>query len=224
MITSPQAYEEMREHIHGMWKSYAIQAAVYYDFATIISDGEKTIAELARTTNTQEQWIYRLLQFLAAYGIFAEGPAGVFTNTERSMYLRADRGTSLSTYVRMMGTERYRLTWGKLEECLRTGVPAVKALYGKKLYEYFEDHPQEEELFDRALENVSEWRNRGILQAFDFSTIRTLVDVGGGTGHLLAMIHAHYPDLQGILFERASIIERLRAQGFEASHKHALKL
>ncbi len=43
----------------------------------------------------------------------------------------------------------------------------------------------------------------GILAAYDFSSIRALVDVGGGYGIFLAAILGAYPAMRGILFDQA---------------------
>jgi hypothetical protein len=48
---------------------------------------------------------------------------------------------------------------------------------------------------------------RAITDAYDFSGISRLADVGGGHGALLAAILHRYPDMQGVLFDRAEIVE-----------------
>ena len=42
-------------------------------------------------------------------------------------------------------------------------------------------------------------------EAYDFSGIGTLVDVGGGHGTLLATILQRHPTVQGVLFERPQV-------------------
>jgi predicted O-methyltransferase YrrM len=50
-----------------------------------------------------------------------------------------------------------------------------------------------------------------VATAFDFSTIRTLVDVGGGTGNLLATKLRAHPQLTGILYDRPHVVSQARA-------------
>jgi tRNA A58 N-methylase Trm61 len=50
-----------------------------------------------------------------------------------------------------------------------------------------------------------------VATAFDFSTIRTLVDVGGGTGNLLATILRAHPQRTGILYDRPHVVSQARA-------------
>lgn len=45
-----------------------------------------------------------------------------------------------------------------------------------------------------------------VTDAYDFSGIKRLADVGGGHGALLASILRRYPNMQGVLFDRAEIV------------------
>src|SRR5262249_26345909 len=56
-----------------------------------------------------------------------------------------------------------------------------------------------------------------VAEAYDFSGIGTLMDVGGGHGYLLATILKANPSLRGILYETAEVAEgakdRMAAEG-----------
>jgi hypothetical protein len=57
---------------------------------------------------------------------------------------------------------------------------------------------------------------QAVVEAYDFTGIRRLADVGGGHGLLLASILSANPDMQGVLFDRPEVIapvpkERLAA-------------
>ncbi len=97
--------------LNGMWLSHAIQAAAYYDFASLIQDERKTTEELSQLTNTQEEWVFRVLRFLAAFGIFAEDAPRTFKNTKLSTYLRDDIPGSMRAMACMMGLKRVREEW-----------------------------------------------------------------------------------------------------------------
>lgn len=201
------------DQLNGMWLSYALQAAARYNLATLLGDESKTTAELARQTETQENWVYRLLRFLAANGVFAEVAPRTFVNTDLSTCLRSDIPGSMYAMARMMGSERSRKTWGQLEASIKTGIPAVEQLYGVKLYDYFEHHVEEEAIFEGAMTGFSGIVNKAIATSYDFSRVRRLVDVGGGNGSLLSVIHSHYPTIRGVLFDRPTVIARVRENG-----------
>ena len=47
-----------------------------------------------------------------------------------------------------------------------------------------------------------------MLDAYDFTGIQRLMDVGGGNGSLLAATLARYPTMSGMLFDLAHVVER----------------
>jgi len=55
---------------------------------------------------------------------------------------------------------------------------------------------------------------RAITEAYDFSSITLLADVGGGHGALLAAILKRYPDMQGVLFDREEIVASMPEDRF----------
>jgi precorrin-6B methylase 2 len=72
------------------------------------------------------------------------------------------------------------------------------------------DLPQAGELFNEAMTNLTRPHAAAVLAAYDFAGIRTLADVGGGNGTLIAAILAAYPHLQGILFEQRDVLDSAR--------------
>jgi hypothetical protein len=57
-----------------------------------------------------------------------------------------------------------------------------------------------------------------VIQAYDFSGITKLVDIGGGHGFLLASVLEKYPTMTGILYDTAPIV----AQAKELVEKHGV--
>jgi SAM-dependent methyltransferase len=214
-ISDRSAQQILLEGLNGWWLSYALQAAAKYNIATLIGDQCKTTAELAKATGTREYWMYQLLSFLAAQGIFAESAPATFENTEISTCLRDDIPHSMRPLALMHGSERLRRSWGALEECMRTGKNATELLYGMDLYTYLDAHPEEGEICDAAMSSVSNLVDEAIASCYDFSHVGRIVDVGGGRGSLLTTLLKRYPAMKGILFDRASVIDRVRAMNKE---------
>jgi precorrin-6B methylase 2 len=76
-----------------------------------------------------------------------------------------------------------------------------------ELFEFYAAHPEESEIHDQAMRVISAAHIRAVLlEAFDFAQAGTLVDVGGGTGELLAAILADNPSLRGILFDMPHVV------------------
>jgi len=57
-----------------------------------------------------------------------------------------------------------------------------------------------------------------IVEALDFSSTSTVVDVGGGNGSLLRAILSRYAELRGVLFERDQVVERAGGPAVGGAH------
>jgi hypothetical protein len=93
---------------------------------------------------------------------------------------------------------------------VKTGeIPFLKA-HGVLPFEYLEKHPDDLEVFGESMTSLSWTENPTIAAAYKFSRVKTLVDVGGGHGSLLATILKANPKLKGVLFDQPSVIARAR--------------
>jgi SAM-dependent methyltransferase len=117
--------------------------------------------------------------------------------------------------------------WGTLLTYVRTGTPAYKEVFGLPFWEDLEAHPEIAASFDALIGPAG----HGIPDSdFEISggweSIRTVVDVGGGTGAMLAEILRNHPHINGILvdlprtvtrshgiFEAAGVAERVKTIG-----------
>ena len=61
--------------------------------------------------------------------------------------------------------------------------------------------------FHTAMTDFSGLVSYAVLLAYDFSKIRTLVDVGGGRGQFLRTVLQANPQMTGIVFDEESVIE-----------------
>lgn len=107
----------------------------------------------------------------------------------------------------MMGEEHYRC-FGELLGSIRTGQTAFEKLYGQPVFPYLAAHPEQAANFDQAMVGIHARETDAILDAYDFSGIRVLADIGGGNGSLLCAILGRYPALAGLLFDQASVVQR----------------
>lgn len=62
------------------------------------------------------------------------------------------------------------------------------------------------EIFNQAMTNASELAVAPIVASYDFTRYRTIIDVGGGHGRLLAAILAATPAAQGVLFDLPHVV------------------
>ncbi|MBX6314896.1 MAG: methyltransferase, partial [Isosphaeraceae bacterium] len=207
--SSSSPRDQIARKIIGFWISQMIYVAARLGLADLLASGPRSAEDLAQATGTHAPSLYRLLRALASEGIFAETEGGRFEQTPLSECLRADVPGSRKAMALMMGEEHFRC-WGELLECIRTGRTAFERLYGQPIFDYLAEHPEQARLFDAAMTSIHGPETAAMLDAYDFSGIRVLADVGGGNGSTLIEVLRRHPDLHGLLFDLPGVVERAR--------------
>ncbi len=197
--------DTLRRLTNGFQVSQAIHVAASLRIADLLSNGPRSVEDLAATTGTTATALTRLLRALASIGIFAE-EAGRFGQTALSNYLRSDVTGSLRAWAMRIGRPDHWRTWGELERSLRSGTSAFRELYGVTAWDWRAAHPEENAIFNAAMTGLSAGMVESIVAAYDFSQIRSIVDVGGGEGALLAAILAANPPMRGIVFDLPHVL------------------
>lgn len=195
----PQAV--MFQMITGKWVSQAIYAAAELGVADALELGVQSIEELSRATNTDADSLYRLLRGLSSVGIFIEKEGRRFHNNPLSETLRRNTPGSIRGFARLMGMEMAWKAWGELVYSVQTGRPAFDHVAGESTFEYIGARPDQAEIINEAMTSLSELASRAVVDAYDFSGARVIVDVGGGHGLLLATILRANPQAKGVLYE-----------------------
>ncbi len=170
----------------------------------------RTAEELASAGGANPDALYRVMRLLASEGVFREVSPRLFAQTELSAALRSDLPGGPSDFVRMINTEAYR-SFGDLPYSIKTGRTAFERLFGAPRFEWLDAHPEQAALFQRAMVSVSQGANEAVAAAYDFSTARRVVDVGGGHGQLLSLILRRNSHLSGVLLDRPAGIASAKA-------------
>jgi hypothetical protein len=196
--------------IMGRWVSRLIYVAAKLELADRLKHGPLTVEELAKAAEVQAPALYRALRALASVGIFAETKDKRFKLTPLAVTLQKAVPGSMHAAALMLGEKYWEDAWAQLLHGIKTGeMPFLKA-HGIPPFEYLEKHPEDLKIFGETMTSVSSTENPAIAAAYKFSGIRTLVDVGGGNGSLLATILKANPKLKGVLFDQPSVIARAR--------------
>jgi SAM-dependent methyltransferase len=102
---------------------------------------------------------------------------------------------------------------------LETGKPGFDKALGMPLFEYLSQHPDEASYFSEAMVGFHGPEPPTVAAAYDFSRFKTVVDVGGATGNLLATILSKHAGQRGVLFDRLHVVgdapALLKARGVE---------
>jgi hypothetical protein len=194
----------------GFAQAQALHVVAELRIAELLHDGSRTVEALAEATGSNLDALYRVLRFLAGEGVFHEERPGRFAQTELSDALRADAPASPCNFIRMINREAYA-AWAQLMHTVKTGETAFTHVHGSPRFEWLASHPEEAALFQLAMVSLNqEGGHDEAAQAYDFSSCRKVVDVGGGHGRLLSAIVTRNPHLTGVLLDLASGIEAAR--------------
>jgi O-methyltransferase domain/Dimerisation domain len=208
MNMNPQ--QQIGRMLTGYWVSQALYVAAKLKLADQVKDGPRTAEDLAAATGVHAPSLFRLLRALASVGVFAEDSGHRFGLTPLADCLRSDVTGSQWALAIMNGEEHYR-AWGDVLYSIQTGQPAFDRLFGAPVFDHLSHHPQQARIFDAAMVGVHGRETAAMLDAYDFSGVRVLADVGGGNGSLLTAVLKRYTPLQGILFDLPGVAERARA-------------
>ncbi|WP_051871648.1 methyltransferase [Streptomyces sclerotialus] len=197
--------DDLMEMVVGGCTAQAIYTAAKLGIADVLAEGPRTAEEIAAKVEADPDGVYRLLRALTTRAIFAEEPGKRFTLTPMADALRSDAPNSVRALVLMAGHPITWETWGRLTHSVVTGEPAFWKLRGMRVFEYLARDEEYADLFNQAMTFSSSIEIPTILEAYDFSRFRTIVDVGGGQGRLLAAILQATPDANGVLLDIESV-------------------
>src|SRR5262249_53032779 len=189
---------QMNQLIRGYWTTQAIFVAAELQIADLLADGPKHPDELGKEAGVRGDMLYRVLRALASIGIFAEDSEGRVMLTPLAEALRGGGGQG--AYARLHAAEPVQY-WAKPLEPLRTGEAAFVEAFGMPIFEHLSKNPDRGAVFDKAMTGHHGPEADPMLDAYDFSGFKELVDVGGGNGSLLISILKRHSHMRGVLFD-----------------------
>jgi SAM-dependent methyltransferase len=203
---SPQ--DQVFETLVDFWATQAVYAAAHLGLADYLAERPRSAAQLAAVTRTHAPSLARLLRALSAAGWLRES-AGRYDLTPLGQTLRTGAGSMRSLVLTVLGGEHYR-AWGGLLHSLRTGRPAFEHVFGRSIWDFYADHPEQAATFNDAMTAGTAAVAPAVLEAFDFSPFRTVVDVGGGHGGFLAGNLEANPNARGVVFDAPHVVAGAR--------------
>jgi O-methyltransferase domain len=199
--------------------SYAVPRCLHViaemGIADALGENPRTAADLAASTDANADALARALRLLSAYGIFAPtndiGGSMGYMHTSASRLLRTDHPQSMRSFVRMIGSPVDWKGFELLDHSMRTGEPSTEQIMPGGPWAYYALHPEESRIFDEAMAGKAHGQIAGVLANYDFSPFKTIVDVGGGRGHLLRAVLDAAPNATGVLFDQPHVVKDARS-------------
>lgn len=206
MKVAVEAAAEVRRILTGVRLSQSVSVAASLGIPDALADGPRTADDIAAAVGGDPDTTYRLLRTLAAGGILHEAEDRSFSLTDLGTALRPDVSGSVHDQAIIMGKPYMLAAWGNLEHSIRTGENAFTALHGEDIWAFRARDPEEQSDFNRAMASASEPVGPALAAAYDFDAVRTVADIGGGSGTLLAAVLAAHPQVRGVLFDQPAVV------------------
>jgi hypothetical protein len=218
-VLEPAVIQEFMGRMFSWIDTTAMMTAAELGIADHLSaDAPRSPNEIASELALDEAATRRLLRILSASGVTSTQGDDRFTLGPAGAALRSDPG-SLRSVARMFGgVMGSSLLHGRL--AVQTGKPSFDAVHGAPAFEYLAAHPDESAVFNGAMAEGGAALGTPAIHTYDFSGVRTLVDVGGGRGQLTLEVLRHNPDVSGVVYDSPHVIKEteaaIRAAGLEA--------
>lgn len=196
--------------IVGFWVSRLVQVAAQINLADLLKDGPRTADQLAKNAGVRAPELHRVLRALASVGVFAETKDKRFKLTPLAKTLVTGLPGSMRDTALMLNADWQWDAWRHLLYGIETGEAPFARAHGMSVFEYLNSHPEGLAAFHKSTTGLT---NPAIAAAYNFSKFRTLIDVGGGHGSLLAAILKAHPKLKGVLFDQPSVIAGAKRDG-----------
>ena len=180
--------------ITACWSTQVIYVAVSSGIPDQLAAGIGSSAELASAVGAHPRAMFRLLRALAALGLCTQVADDGFQLTQSGQFLRSDVPESLAVLALHWGGR----TWpalSHLEESLKSG--ASWKLGGREGFFSMAQRPGDAAVLNGSMASQTLLVAKAIVEAYDFSSFRNVIDLGGGYGALLSVLLRAYPSLRG---------------------------
>ena len=207
-MTDQASFEDrLRKQIEAYHEAALVYAAVRLGLPDRLAAGPATGEQLAKSLGLSTPHLTRFLRGLCSIGICEELADGAFALTQAGQSLRSGSPSRLAEKVQIV-VGQYWWPWANfvVEPQDRQARPssrpsACASSTGAR------EHAEQGALFDAYLAKETLAQAEPIVSALDMSGTKTLADIGGGYGGLLAALLGAHPQIDAVLFDRPHTIE-----------------
>jgi SAM-dependent methyltransferase len=193
--------------LSATWMARSIYYAVKTGTFERIAAGSATSAHtLAPALGATPESLYRLLKGLEHLELLAEMPDHEFQLTALGRTLLPGARGRLAAMALLWG-EEFHAAWSALPEAMATNRTAFEVAFGEPLFPYLARRTDTAARFNEAMQGIAELLYPELALALDWGSTSHVMDVGGGSGRLLATLLDAHPHLTGTLFDLPHVID-----------------
>jgi ubiquinone/menaquinone biosynthesis C-methylase UbiE len=182
---------------------YTLAIAARLGVADACAPDGSTTEELAAAVGFAAEPLMSLMNALTGAGFFARDRRGRFTPTELGAVLKTDSALSMRATLSNVDSHR---AWLQAVEAA-TEMRPITAASGETFFEDKETRPTAEAAFSTRMHERAMRLYAGLAELPVWDGARTVLDIGGGTGTVMSAVLQAQPQLNGVLFDRGSVID-----------------
>lgn len=186
--------------------SHIVYVAAKLNLADHLAHGPKSAEALATQTRTHAPSLYRLMRTLANLGIVTENAPQLFALTPLGEALKTGAPGAARATILTVASEMWVQGVAQLLYSVQTGKSGFEKMLGMPIFDWLAKHPEEASLFSQTMVGIHGGEPPTIAAAYDFSCLKTIVDVGGATGNLLTTILGANPAARGVLYDLPHVV------------------
>jgi acetylserotonin O-methyltransferase len=199
------------ELIEAFRRSKAMFAAVSLGVFDALEPKPRSVNALAEELRVKADPLERLLDACVGLKLLRRHGADYQNEPVASTYLCRSSAQTLTGYILYSNDVLFRL-WAYVEDAVREGTPRWKQAFGVEgsIFDHFFRTQEAKETFVQGMHGLGVLSSPKVVEAFDLSQFRRMVDLGGATGHLAIAACERNPDLRGVVFDLPGVIESAR--------------
>jgi hypothetical protein len=194
---------------------WCLMVAATLRIPDLVAAGHTEIGDLTAAAGCDRDALHAVLGHLVSKGVFTEEPRGRFAINHAAEQLGRMPFLDLDGFGGRMAH-----TWGTLLDYVRTGQSSYDKVFGLPFWEDLAAHPRIAAEFDELMGPAGHGvPDHDIELTGGWDQVRTMVDVGGGTGSMLVALLRRHPRVHGILVDlpgtvaRATTADRMSVSG-----------
>ena len=169
-------------------------------------DNPRTAKDLAAEYGMLHRPMYRYLRALTGIDLLSFAGKDSFRLTDLGAALRTGApGAARSAVIALVG-DMVKPAWKVFDHGLFTGDTGFEKAHEKSLFEYLRDNPGMAKFFSETMVGFHGREPPAVAEAYDFSSIGSLVDVGGATGNMIGHVLARHPGVKGVLYDLPHVV------------------
>jgi len=197
----------MFDTVTGVGKTALLGAVARYRIPDLLESGPLTAEQIAERAGLDADAVHRTLRALAPLGIFRLRSDGAFENTRLSRTLRGGTLQRIRELAIHYASGSHMAAWGDFSRTLATGRAAFDRVHGATVWDWFEKHPDEREMFAHVMMGLTLQDAPVIATVYPWRDVKRVCDVGGGRGSLLSELLVRHPHLQGVLCDSRGVLD-----------------